>query len=144
MASKLATIKRPDFWTDVAAVDLPDYDDENVAECFKGETPLIHVWWAAEIHDSGMEDSAKFRPTMRLMIMGVVKVANGLQLALMNLKNDVRNIMTSNRWDPVGIYTRPAPSFPTIAYYHQGMAPERMASFRSMWDIEYRATLPGG
>ena len=144
VSAKMATIKRTDFWTDVATVDFPDYEEDNVAEVFKVDAPFVHIWWTGEIHNAAMEDSQKFRPFMRLMIMGGVKRANGIQFALMGLKNDVRNVMMSNKWDPVGIYTRPAPGFPTVAYYHEGTGPERMASFRTMWDLEYKAPFPGG
>lgn len=138
---KLKGIKRPDYWTDVADVDTPGYEEENMAEALKGDTPLLHIWWEGDIQSGAMEDSSKLRPIMRLLIMGVAKLPRGVQLALLSLKDDVRNVMLSNSWDPVGIYTRQSPGFPIIPYY-SGTGTQEIASFKSMWDILYRAPFP--
>jgi hypothetical protein len=152
LVADLSRIKRPDFWSDVSVVDLPDYPEDNLASCLEGDTPAIHLWIQEDMQTSSRENSADFRPTMRVLTMGVAKVPRGLQLAMIELKNDIRNVMLSNwarNWpgstDPNthGIYTRQAAK-PTLYFFHEGTASERIGTVVSWWDIDYRAPYPKG
>jgi hypothetical protein len=141
--------KSNNFWTDVDVVDLPDYDPKDEGEWLKVDQASVHVWIDSDLQVSERENSGDYRPTLRVLVLGVLKVDQGLQIALIGLKTDVRRVLLENAsrdfpglsvpntW---GIYTRQAPGFEIDYRYH----PDRTGSFLSMWDIDYQSPFAKG
>jgi len=152
----LARINRANdagFYTDVEAVDWPDYSPLDDDGCLAGNANVIHLWAWTSPQTSARENASDLRPTLEVLVMGVVKRRDGLQEELLKLVTDVRNVMYANvsrDWpdgtvpNVWGITTRQTPGYEIVLRHHDGAEGVRCKSFLSSWQFDYRNPYPSG
>lgn len=140
---QLKLIKRPDYYADVAWVEMPSYEPLS-EKMWEPDTPSLHIW----ISESGLGESKIGMPrrTLSVWIGGVVKQDRELQENLIELAESVRAVMLFK------VHTAtPSDMAVFVIEDDQGIAfqLERQdggfaGMFLSKWRVEYDYPSPAG
>jgi hypothetical protein len=150
LVADLENIKRPDYWSDVETVRLPNYgtDDKDrlYADC-AAEGCHVRVW----LDYSGSGDGVSMlgghlKCTLGVIVVGVVKAGERLQERTLMLAEDVRrammtnpmryhpDVLTTNTWGVNTEYSRQGFDFVVDAIPNAA----GIGLFLSTWEIGYK------
>jgi len=141
---QLKLIKRPDFYADVATVQMPSYEPLSQA-MWAADTPSLHVW----VTESGVGDSKVGMPrrTLVVWIGGVVKQDRELQENLIELAESVRAVMlfkllAVTALADMGVFV--IEESEGIAFQLEKQDGGFAGMFLSKWRVEYDYPSPAG
>lgn len=147
----LKTIKRPAYQTEVRTVEFPTHKPDDLDRCVAHEAPSL-LCWVDKIAPIS-ENSSEIRFDLRVLVIGVIKGREEIQLAVVSLSQDLTRCVYANprrHWpgredqqNTWGLFSKQAPGF-NIEFRYHDVAGKGVASFLSMWDLQYRFPLSTG